>query len=348
MARKPDELSHADKIRARRKIEPIRRRAIERTPEESTVRATQAASRVVTRRQYSETNTNVHTQSSRGGRPIYIPTGTPGKEIRLGTVPRFRVNWRIISGLLAFICVVMLILMLSSDSFKVNPNGINIRGNFRVTDSEISNKLSRLGTLIISVNPKTIEYDLLNSFRDLKSVRVGVSLPANLNVRVEERIPAIIWHIDATEESEGSQIWIDEEGFSFEVRGIASLPIEVFANTTPPEPFRPFSLETPSEEDKEENEPVYVEPEPDVDPKLVRAIQTLYEIKPPDTVLRFDAKRGLGWTDPNHGWMVYFGRTAKHLDLKLAQYQKIAQYLLERNLQPSLISLEYLHAPYYR
>jgi len=36
------------------------------------------------------------------------------------------------------------------------------------------------------------------------------------------------------------------------------------------------------------------------------------------------------------------------VDLKLVEYEYIIQAILDRNLQPSLISLEFLHAPYYR
>ncbi|HQC64087.1 MAG TPA: FtsQ-type POTRA domain-containing protein [Anaerolineaceae bacterium] len=349
MARKPEELSRADQIRARRHIEPVKRKPIERAPQESTQRAARSASRVVTRRQYTDTQATPQAESSRGNRPVYIPTGTPGKELRLPAVPRVSVGMRVFSGILALLLLVGVISMLKSDSFKVNPNGINIRGNFRVSNAEIASKLSSYGTRIIEVEPNKIEQVIIRDFPDIKTVKVGVSLPANLNVLVVERIPSIIWFVDATEETEASQIWIDDEGYSFEVRGAASLPIEVYANTTPPPPFKPVEMEKPTApEETETEEEVFKEPEPNVDPRLVEAIQALNQLKPQGTQLRYDARRGLGWVDPNYGWMVYFGRSAEHLDLKMAQYQKIAELILERNLQPTLISLEFLHAPYFR
>lgn len=90
-----------------------------------------------------------------------------------------------------------------SDNFKVNPpNGINIRGNFRVSNAEIASKLSSYGTRIIEVEPDKIEQVIIRDFPDIKTVKVGVSLPANLNVLVVERIPSIIWFVDATEKKQ--------------------------------------------------------------------------------------------------------------------------------------------------
>lgn len=349
MARKPEELSRADQIRARRHIEPVKRKPIERAAGESTERAAQAASRVVTRRPVSQAKPAPTAVSSRGRRPVYIPTDTPGKEWRLPAVPRFRIGMRIISGFFTLVFLIGVILMLKNDSFKVNPNGINIRGNFRVSNAEIATRLSSFGTRIIEVEPYKIEQAILRDFPDIKSVKVGVSLPANLNVRVQERIPAIVWYDEGAEEREASQIWIDDEGYSFEVRGAASLPIEVHANITPPPPFKSADEEAPQSADQTAEETaIFMGRDPNVDPRIVKAVQALSQIKPQGTILRYDAKRGLGWTDPNYGWMVYFGRNAEFLDVKMAQYKKITDLLLERNLQPSLISLEYLHAPYYR
>lgn len=350
MALKPEELSRADQIRARRHIEPVKRKPIERAPEESAERVTRSASRVVARRSVSEIQPTPQAASSRGRRPVYIPTGTPGKELRLPAVPRVSIGMRVFSGLLSLFLLAAVVMMLKSESFRVNPNGINIRGNFRVSNAEIASKLSSYGTRIIEVEPEKIERIILRDFEDIKDVKVGVSLPANLNVLVEERIPAILWSVDATQESEAWQVWIDDEGYSFQVRGAASLPIEVHANIAPPAPFKAIQLEKPGapEESETEENVTLAKREPHVDPKIVAAIMVLNQIKPQNTQLRYDAKRGLGWTDPNYGWMVYFGRSTDHLDLKMAQYQKIAELILERNLQPSLISLEYLHAPYYR
>jgi len=61
----------------------------------------------------------------------------------------------------------------------------------------------------------------------------------------------------------------------------------------------------------------------------------------------YNEENGLGWIDP-HGWQVYFGDDDASIDMKLMEYTKIVETILDRNLQPVLISMEFLHAPYYR
>jgi hypothetical protein len=63
--------------------------------------------------------------------------------------------------------------------------------------------------------------------------------------------------------------------------------------------------------------------------------------------MQYDPSFGLGWQDPQ-GWMVFFGRNTSEITTKLLEYQTIIAALQERNITPALISLENLHAPFYR
>jgi hypothetical protein len=83
------------------------------------------------------------------------------------------------------------------------------------------------------------------------------------------------------------------------------------------------------------------------DPQFVASVLKLRGYIPTGTALLYDPENGLGWTDAQ-GWQVYLGTDISQIDVKLAEYQQIVTALLERNLQPSLISVEYIHAPYYR
>ncbi len=69
---------------------------------------------------------------------------------------------------------------------------------------------------------------------------------------------------------------------------------------------------------------------------------------PEGTVLVFDSEHGLGWNDPNGGWDVFFGNEDEDMDMKLAVYQALVERLKTEGIQPALISVEYVHAPYYR
>jgi hypothetical protein len=56
---------------------------------------------------------------------------------------------------------------------------------------------------------------------------------------------------------------------------------------------------------------------------------------------------GLGWND-GFGWVVFFGKDTEEMDQKLKVYRVLAKRLKKENPRPELISVEYLHAPYYR
>ena len=338
MNNNPRNVSRADEVRARRKIEKVQRKPIPR-PVDRTSRDAYNASRVVSRHNTYH-STGSYTTSNRQRRQVYLPTGTPGSELRLPTLPRLSFSWRWLSVALALGMVVLLYMMLNSSKFEVST--INLSGGIRVPSEEVLAVLNVSGGSIIRVKPAQVEEQILATFPDIKSAQVEVSLPDTLNVVIEERIPAILWL-----ENNQELFWIDQDGYTFSVRGEANLPIRVYANTTPPYALGyvdPKSVVT-EEVIEEEEEPVKLIPP--IDPTFVQAVQKLNAIKPADTPMLYDEKNGLGWTDP-HGWQVYFGDDDENIDMKLLEYAKIVETILDRNLQPVLISMEFLHAPYYR
>jgi hypothetical protein len=54
----------------------------------------------------------------------------------------------------------------------------------------------------------------------------------------------------------------------------------------------------------------------------------------------------MGWKD-GRGWDVYFGEP-QDMDMKLVVYQATVRRLESEGIQPVLISVEQVHAPYYR
>ena len=48
----------------------------------------------------------------------------------------------------------------------------------------------------------------------------------------------------------------------------------------------------------------------------------------------------------SRGWIVYLG-DVQDFDMKLHVYQELIDHLKEANTRPALISVEYVHAPYY-
>ena len=80
---------------------------------------------------------------------------------------------------------------------------------------------------------------------------------------------------------------------------------------------------------------------------MVIAILSLADQAPDDVIVVYDPEHGLGWTDPR-GWVVYFGQDPSDMDLRLSMYQDTVDYLSNKGTLPAIISLEFIHQPYYR
>ncbi len=342
MAPRDDNLTRADQVRARRTIEAPRRKPIPQ-PDKYSKRNAESSARVTVRR--SDLNMAKPTSSSytQHRRKYYLPTDNSGAEIRLPALPVVKLSWRMASAVLAILAGIGIYMVSSSPAFQVST--INLSGAMRVSAEEILDTVNLKGAQIITVTPGEIRQKIVAAFPDIDSAQVSVNFPAEVNVAVSERIPAITWF-----ENDNPMFWVDEKGYSFPIRGEASIPLAVYANGEPPRPLGYQSAqEAAPEETTEETEAevVPMEPTPAVDPLFVSMLLKLRTVIPTGTPLLFDADNGVGWTDPQ-GWQVFLGTDPADIDLKLAEYQVIVSDLLERNLQPVLINLEYLHAPYYR
>ena len=80
---------------------------------------------------------------------------------------------------------------------------------------------------------------------------------------------------------------------------------------------------------------------------LVQAILVMSEEKPDNTPLIYSEEHGLGWKD-QRDWEVFFGADLDQIEMKLAVYKAIVKRLKKEGANPSMISMENVHAPYYR
>ena len=119
MASGSNRTSRADEVRARRKIEPARRKPIPTNPSVRVSRDAQNASRVVSRRSYTSTQ-YTRSAATRNRSRVYMPTGTPGSEVRLPALPQVRLSWRMLSGLIAVGMIILLFMMGTSTAFAVD------------------------------------------------------------------------------------------------------------------------------------------------------------------------------------------------------------------------------------
>ena len=239
------------------------------------------------------------------------------------TLPQFGPRW--VSGALFLVAVFMLYTLWSARSFTVSD--ANVIGNQRLDTVELNAMLGMKGQPIVKVIPSALADNLRKTFTELSSVSVSVGFPNQITVKVVERVPVLAWYQD------GVMTWIDADGVSFKARdGVPGL-VQVSANTAPA--LIPLEAGQPSYEQKF------------IDPQTVQALLTLAPVVPSGMPMIFDPVYGMGWQDPG-GWIVYFGHNTQDMTMKRTVYQAIVDKLTLLGIQPTLISVEYLNAPFYK
>lgn len=328
--RRAKETSRAEKVRAQRQQ---KRKPAPKTPIGNSATRKKTRQHVpITRRPTSHApviNRKRHTMN--------VPLKSTGAELKLPAFPRLQLGWRLISGMIFAFSLAVVISFASISAFTIS--SINLKGAQRLGGETILSQLDLPGTSIISVDPEEIETRVLENFPSLRNVRVSVGIPASVNIMVVERQPVVHWQQDST------SYWIDSEGVMFPIRGEAEVPLIVIANSNPP--ARP-SAEVSSTGEEIQEISLLIEPTlPQTTPEFVEGILSLSNYIPEGTSLQYDPRFGLGWQDPI-GSLVYFGTDTNDIDIKLAGYQTIIAALQEENITPTMISLEFLHAPFYR
>jgi hypothetical protein len=232
---------------------------------------------------------------------------------------------RWISGGITALLAFLLYTMWNASLFTVG--GAELIGNQRLGSVEIDAALRLVGEPVFLAVPGQIEANLRATYLDLEAVDVHVRFPNKIVVEVVERTPVLAWYQD------GALAWLDVHGIAFPPRGAVEGLIPVSASGTPPQ--APSGMETPFYE------------RPFIDPQMVQAMLALSGYLPAGVPMIFDPQYGMGWQDPR-GWMIYFGQNTAEIPMKLATYQAIVETLTAREIQPTLISVEYLDAPFYK
>ena len=239
------------------------------------------------------------------------------------SLPELGPRW--ISGGVTLVLAFLIYTMWSAAFFTVG--GAELIGNQRLGSAEIDAALRLVGEPVFLAVPGQIEANLRAAYLDLESVEVHVRFPNKIVIEVVERTPVLAWYQD------GALAWIDTNGIAFPPRGAVEGVVAVTASGTPPQV--PADMETPFYE------------RPFIDPQMIQAMLVLSPYLPAGVPMIYDPQYGMGWQDPR-GWMVYFGQNTADIPMKLVAYQAIVDTLIVRNVQPTLISVEYLDAPFYK
>jgi hypothetical protein len=261
----------------------------------------------------------------------------PGAEIRVPSVPTFNIGWRAVSGMMVVMMLFCLYMVSFSPYFKVEI--VEIQGLKRLKPADVNLVLGITGDSILAVDPQGIENNLKQTFPDLSQAKVQLVLPATVRIHAVERTPVLRWVNDHGE------FWVDQEGMIFPPRGDGnSLPLvqaDILPGVTEEMLAILAGLRAPVPDEKGQVQSVRIEP------ALVTGLASLAKDVPEGQVLLFMEEHGFGWTD-SHGWEVYFGTRLDDLKQKQVVYQALVDYLVNNGIHPALVSVEYVHAPYYR
>jgi cell division protein FtsQ len=261
--------------------------------------------------------------SSHKGYDIAFSLGQTKVHAPTLTLPQLGPRW--VSLALTLCLGFLLYIIWTASPFTVF--AAEVLGSHRLSASEINSVLDLNGQPVFKFIPSQIEANLHTAFPDLESVHVQVLFPNRVVVEVVERTPVVAWYLN------NAVTWIDASGMAFTPRGNVPGLVQVSAYGNPP--LVPQDPAVPVQEQKF------------IATDLVQAFLALAPDVPSGMPMIFDPVYGMGWQDPR-GWTVYFGQNAKDIPLKKMAYIAILDALTLKGVQPSLISVEYLNAPFYK
>jgi len=262
---------------------------------------------------------------NRARRRFDLALSIPGAEIQLPALPQVSLGARFFSALLVAALTLLAYHLWNSPSYRVE--AVEVVGLQRLTSHDVNALLDVAGEPVFAIDANRLREKVIKAFPEFSSVTVEVALPNLVKMTVEERLPILAWKQD------GRTVLVDANGVAFPLRDqTGSLPavvVEAFSSppSAPQDVVSQASLQFMPVE-------------------MVSAILSMSAQAPAGTPLIYDALHGLGWKDAA-GWEVYFG-DIRDIEMKLRVYQALVKRLQGEGLQPALISVEYVHSPYYR
>jgi cell division protein FtsQ len=260
---------------------------------------------------------------------------------------RFKVGWRVLSLLIVGMLSYSLLTAWQSPDYRIS--AVKITGLQRLTEEEVLAKVNAIGMHSFAVVPEEIRAEIITAFPEFRTVTVIVGYPATLEIRVVERQPMIAW------QSKPALIWVDSEGYLIPPRGKSGDILMIQADSLPAYQIK-SGIVDPGTTKIFRDKP-YFKPNPSalaffaipkqIDGMLLTAALQLNAWMPQEKTLLYQKVRGLGWKDAR-GWDVYVGQKLEGINDKMVMYETIVRELEKQGISPTLVSVEFLHAPYYR
>jgi len=255
----------------------------------------------------------------------------PGAEMRLPSLPMVQVGPRVISGAMVIALTLLLYFVWNSTTFLVEAPEIS--GLQRLSGNEVNMVIDVIGQPIFLLNPSDLEERIRQAFPEFSSVSVDIGFPNDVYIDIDERQPILTWRQD------GRTMLVDANGVVFPQRDVLvdEPTLVVEASSSPPVTAITEELSL------QDGTPIG---EQFLPVEMVSAIISMSALAPQGTPLIFNDEHGLGWKD-SQGWDVYLG-DIDDIDMKLQVYQSLVKLLAKEKVYPVMISVEYVHTPYYR
>jgi hypothetical protein len=282
---------------------------------------------------------------SKARRKFSIALSSDGARIVLPSLPMVRPGWQTLSAVLVVALLAAIIFVSSSDTFRID--SLTVNGAQRLQPADLMAVMDVNGEPVFALNPDEMTRKLQKAYPELSSIQISVGLPNQVALDVVERQPVFEWKYGDT------TLWIDMEGAAFLPRGAATLAVTVVADVPPTFVFVENAPENSaavfSAIARLLGSPlmVYDPTLQRVDNDMLMSAASLTLRKPAESPLVYLEAEGFGWRDPR-GWDVYFGQDLNDLDLKWEMYQAIINQLAQQGIQPTMISVSHVHAPFYR
>ena len=321
------ELTRSDLVRLRRETDSSKR--VKRAKKVATrvvpVTSRAAPSQARSTRRAARSSNGRTTRSARRRFHLALLPVSPDAEMRGISIPRPHLGRRLFSFFVVALLSTVLYFMFTSPQLRVGQ--AQVSGNRMLTPADINTSLNIAGKPVFLLIPSDLEKRLRQTYPELLSAKVDITLPNTVSIQVTERQPVIRW-----QQGDG-YTWISEDGIAFRPHGDDTGLISVVALAAPPT------------EVNVSTDPLT--PTPFISAEMVEAVKGLAGHVPPGVPILYDPASGFGWNDPQ-GWRVIFGTTARDVELKVRVYESLVASLTQRGIRPALINVTYPAAPYYR
>ncbi len=259
----------------------------------------------------------------------------------------FKPGWRLLSFALVGLLSYALFNAWTSPEYKVS--AIEVSGLQRIGQEEVLKNLNLNGAHIFALQPDEITRAIASLFPELREIRVRTSFPAQVDITVAERQPMFAWQM------KNRLLWVDTEGYLIPARGIVSEMLTIHADALPTYQLARDLKEIEgikAIQDKTINKPgisdlTFFSQPKHMEAALLSGVLQLNAWMPNEPTLLYQKQRGLGWKD-TRGWEVFVGQKLENINDKMVMYETVVRELEKEGIDPSLVSVEFLHAPYYR